>query len=156
MSNPLDLALAASVEVQVKTNIPLLFLACPYSHPDINVRIRRAIEASDMTARLMAVGYAVFSPISHGHAVHECDPAFDAVGTDAETWAVINDRVLLVSSSLLVLGIPGCMESAGVRREVGLAVRANIPVNLIRVLRDTLVVERDVDPMLWSDDEGRL
>lgn len=145
--NPLNFALCM---VHKAPDVPeLLYLACPYSHPDSNVRAHRAVLASVMTARLMGMGYAVFSPISHGHAVCEIAPA---VGTDADSWSYLNDSVLADSDALVVLALPGCMESVGIRQEVAMAAELGIPVNLVRLLNNTLLVETDVDPTLWADD----
>ena len=149
--NPLNFALSM---IHKSPNEPeLLYLACPYSHPDSTVRAHRALLASEMTSRLMGVGYAVFSPISHGHAVCEISPA---VGTDAASWSYLNDSVLADSDALVVLALPGCMESVGIRQEVAMAAELGTPINLVRLLNNTLVVEADVDPALWSDDEGSL
>lgn len=149
MSNPLNFALSM---IHKSPNEPeLLYLACPYSHPDSTVRSYRALKASEMTARLMGMGYAVFSPISHGHAVCEISPA---VGTDAASWSYLNDSVLADSDALVVLALPGCMKSVGIREEVAMAAELGTPINLVRLLNGTLVVETDVDPTLWADDEG--
>ena len=154
MNNPLNLAL--DLRVHTLGIHPLLFLACPYSHPDRMVRAHRALLASDMTARLMGQGYGVFSPISHGHAVCEADMTV-TIGTDAASWSVVNDRVMHLCNALVVLDIPGLWESLGVRREVSLAAKYHqIPINLIRSNGNGLEVEPGIDPMLFSDGEGRL
>lgn len=149
--NPLNFALSM---IHKTPNEPeLLYLACPYSHPDRTVRAHRALLASDMTARLMGMGYAVFSPISHGHAICELD---STVGTDAASWSYLNDSVLADSDALVVLALPGCMESVGVRQEVAMAAELGTPINMVRLLNDNLVVEADVDPTLWSDNEANV
>lgn len=147
--NPLNFALD---RIHKAPNVPeLLYLACPYSHPDSTVRADRAVRASEMTARLMGMGYAVFSPVSHGHAVCEISPA---VGTDAGSWSYLNDSVLADSDALVVLALPGCIESVGIRQEVAMAADLGIPINLVRLLGNTLLVETDVDPTLWADADG--
>ena len=108
-----------------------------------------------MAARLMRQGYSVFSPISHGHAVCDADMTHE-VGTDAASWAVLNDTVMIVCAALVVLDIPGVWESAGVRQEVAKAAEFKLPVNLIRSYGNTEEVEADVDPMLFSDARGTL
>ena len=152
MRNPLNLALTGSGIAGIP---PLLYLACPYSHRDGMVRAHRALHASDMAARLMRQGYSVFSPISHGHAVCDADMTHE-VGTDAASWAVLNDTVMIVCAALVVLDIPGVWESAGVRQEVAKAAEFKLPVNLIRSYGNTEEVEADVDPMLFADARGTL
>ena len=48
------------------TRRELIYLAAPYSHPDPWVRQDRAGRITEAAARLIADGWAVFSPISHG------------------------------------------------------------------------------------------
>lgn len=151
--NPLGLALDA--HPAAISSAALLFLACPYSHPDRMIRAQRALVASEAAARLITAGYAVFSPISHGHAVCEADITA-SVGTDAQTWAVVNDAVLTGCNALVALDIPGLWQSAGVRREAGMAKTWGLPINLIRFAGNELEVEAGVDPMLFSDSKGRL
>ena len=43
----------------------LVYLAVPYSHPDTAIRELRFYEANVAAAKLMQVGWLVFSPISH-------------------------------------------------------------------------------------------
>ena len=157
LRNPLNFALRPTrAETMPVTLAARIFLACPYSHQNPIMHVSRALSASEAAARLMVAGYSVFSPISHGHAVCEADIA-GTVGTDAEAWAAINDVVLTVCDALVVLGLPGCIESVGVRREVSLAAHFGLPVNLLRFFEGGIpVVERDVDPTLWSDDEERV
>lgn len=149
--NPLKFALHM---IHKAPNEPeLLYLACPYSHPVRIARDYRALQASDMTARLMGLGYSVFSPISHGHAVCEID---SAVGTDAASWSYLNDSVLADSDALVVLAIPGCMKSVGVCKEVAMAEELGIPINMVRLVGNELLVEANVDPALWLDGEERV
>jgi len=47
----------------------MIYLACPYSHPDSNVREYRFKMANRAAAKLMRDGHIVYSPISHTHPI---------------------------------------------------------------------------------------
>ena len=50
----------------------IIYLACPYTHPDPVIRNDRAELASLAAANIMeGFKHAVYSPITHGHRVHE-------------------------------------------------------------------------------------
>ena len=53
---------------QAETNIyeiPYVYLASPFSHPDPEVRIARVAAIAKITARLIAEGHIVFSPVAY-------------------------------------------------------------------------------------------
>lgn len=49
----------------------LTYLACPYSHPDRDVRQRRFDQVNAAAAWLILNEQMVFSPISHSHPISE-------------------------------------------------------------------------------------
>ena len=56
----------------------MIYLACPYSHPDRTVRLARFDAANRAAGALMREGYHVFSPISHTHPIAEaCELPLD-------------------------------------------------------------------------------
>lgn len=46
-----------------------IYLAIPYSDPDPKVREARFLLSNRIAARIMDLGYVVFSPISHSHLI---------------------------------------------------------------------------------------
>ena len=144
VNNPLGLALSMPIEDTDKP--PLLFLCCPYSHEDAAVRDLRALNASEATAILMAKGYSVFSPISHGHPV--CTIGTLPVGTCAVTWAHLNNSIMALCHALVLLDIDGLWNSKGCEAEARLAHELGLPLNLIRLSNSgigLLDVEADID-----------
>jgi len=139
--NPLGLALNIPIDQTDKP--PLLFLCCPYSHERQSVRESRALEASRAAATLMSKGYSVFSPLSHGH--HIIFTCAGAIGTDAETWAHINNSVMALCHALVLLDLNGLWNSKGCEAETRLAHELGLPINLIRIVNDGLEVEADID-----------
>lgn len=106
---------------------PLLYLACPYSHPDPVVREARCAAAGKAAAYLMRQGYAVFSPINHGHAI----AAHGDAGTDFQAWAGVDLAILDTCDALVALCLPGLSESKGVWREIAAAKDGGLPVNAL-------------------------
>ena len=106
----------------------LLYLACPYSHPDPEVRRQRFHTANKAAALLIAHGYSVFSPISHSHPIAE-DSNLNP--NDPDLWTRIDLDILQHCTRLLVLKLPGCDESFGIVRETQFASSHNIPIAFV-------------------------
>ena len=47
----------------------IIYLACPYSHTDPEIREFRFRQVNEAASRLMKMGKIVFSPISHTHPI---------------------------------------------------------------------------------------
>ena len=105
----------------------MIYLACPYSHANKKVEAVRANEASRAAAAFIRKGEAVFSPVSHGHAIHI---AAD-VGGSFEAWKEVDLKILSVCSRVVVLMLGGWDDSRGVRREIAVAQELGIQVDLI-------------------------
>lgn len=96
---------------------PLVYLACPYSHQDRDVRVRRFESANRAAGALMGRGLIVFSPISHTHPVAEqCE-----LPKGWEFWEQFDRAYLGCCHSLYVLCIEGWRESVGVNAEIKIA-----------------------------------
>ena len=128
-----------------------VFLAAPYSHPDILVMDARYAQACQAAALLMDMGYVVYSPISHGHPI--CEHSGGRVPRGSEAWRPLNDEILHLADAVAVLDIDGngLWESRGVAFEVGYAMADGTPLNII-TLRDGRLelVEANADPALWA------
>lgn len=103
---------------------PLVYLACPYSSPDRDIRVARFEAVNKMTAVLMNKGLSVFSPISMSHPIAEqC-----SLPGDWQFWAKFDTDFISCCNTLYVLTIPGWKESTGVTAEIGIAEKLGIPV----------------------------
>lgn len=101
-----------------------IYLACPYSHEDPDVRERRVLMADKATAWIMSDGFVVYSPLSHSHRVaRHLDNHLDHV-----FW--LNQCASFVewADELWVLTLDGWKESKGIRVETGMAHRLGKPV----------------------------
>ena len=103
----------------------MIYLASPYSHKQLGIRIQRFQLACEVTAKMLIKGHAVFSPIAYGHAMAR------SIGTHFEVWAPFNDDMLRKCSEMWVLMIDGWKESRGIAHEVKLATTLDIPVRFL-------------------------
>lgn len=101
----------------------MIYLASPYSHPDVRVRERRFREACSATARLVAAGLNVFSPIVHSHSI-----AHYGLPSSWEFWSRIDREFLSRCDVMAVLMLPGWRESVGVQAEIQFAANLGLPV----------------------------
>lgn len=109
----------------------MIYLACPYTHPNPKVEAVRAHEASRAAAELTFRGLVVFSPITHGHAIRvAADPA-RPIGGSWDTWSGVDLSILPICERLAILGLVGWLESRGIRREIAVAIETDVPVEVL-------------------------
>lgn len=94
----------------------ILYLACPYSDPEVAVRQHRVAVATIAAACLMREGHVVFSPITHGHQVVEYLPL--TLRHSFEFWMGQCLPVLEKSNILVILPVPGWRASKGLQEEI--------------------------------------
>jgi uncharacterized protein DUF1937 len=107
----------------------LVYLACPYSHPNEHVRLERSVLATTVTHDLFVAGVLVFSPITYAvnlknHAVSRGS----FLETGWETWQKLDIALLDRCDVLVVLVAPGWDVSKGVQAEITHACQANKPI----------------------------
>lgn len=150
--NPLGLSIVSYPDERCAKTF--VFLAAPYTAPDILLMEDRYAQASRAAALLMEMGYTVFSPLSHGHPI--CEYGMGRVGRSAEAWRDLNDAMIYGCNALAVLDLEGMWTSRGVAHEVAMAEAFDIPVNIIALSEGSVkLVEAKADPALWTDREGR-
>lgn len=104
----------------------MIYLASPYSHSEAVVREERFRAACRATARLIAAGHVVFSPIVHGHPlVHHGLP------TDWSFWERFDRDHLVRCDEVVVLTLDGWRESVGVAAEIRIAEELGKPVRYL-------------------------
>lgn len=105
----------------------LIYLACPYSDPDLNVRIRRFELVNLAASKLMGEGKYVFSPISHTHPI----AIAGKLPTGWQFWETYDRIILSRCQKLIVLKLAGWDKSTGVTAEIQIAKELNIPIEYI-------------------------
>lgn len=105
----------------------MIYLASPYSHPDLNIMHQRYVQTMKHTAKLLFQGKHVFSPIVH---CHELARWFN-LPTEYNFWLEYNQHMLARADELLVLCLEGWSESKGVAGEIEFARVLNIPVEYL-------------------------
>ena len=108
----------------------IIYLACPYTHPDRAIRLERFQAASRAAASLMAQGKHVFSPISHTHPIAEVGEL--PLGWDF--WEGYDKAFLSIASEMIVLKVPGWESSKGVQAEIRIAQEMGLPVSYLEVI----------------------
>jgi len=101
----------------------LVYLACPYTHPDPEVREARFRAANQAAAVLVGAGVHVFSPISHTHPILLAGE----LPHGWEYWEEYDRAVLSTCLALVVLQLEGWDCSTGVRAEVAIAEQLGLP-----------------------------
>lgn len=104
----------------------MIYLASPYSHPEVAVREQRFRDACRAFATLLASGLTVFSPIVHGH------PLVDlGLPTDWPFWERFDREHLARCDEVVVLMLDGWRESVGVAAEIRIARELGKPVRYL-------------------------
>ncbi len=105
-----------------------IYLASPYTHKDEEVMTFRYGKALKASARLINLGFLVFSPIVHCHPIaiaHELE-------RDYNFWQDYSTSFLLNwAEAVAVLLLPGALNSKGVQAEITIAQETGLPVYYI-------------------------
>lgn len=104
----------------------VIYLASPYSDPDPAIREARYQAVCKYAAKLMSEGLNVFSPIAHCHGI-----AKYGLPTDWEYWQSVDREWIGMSNRLVVLMLPGWLESKGVNAETLLARDMGLDVEFV-------------------------
>lgn len=103
------------------------YLACPYSHPDPEIKALRHHLVNRMALELHKRGRMVFSPLTHNI------PLIQVSGKQNfwDDWGRFDLTMLERCDELIVLQVPGWEESKGVTNEIAHAKKLNIPIEMI-------------------------
>ena len=110
------------------TALGLVYLAAPYSHPDVMVRANRFRLINRFASALIRSGVKVFSPISHSVPICEAGD----LRTDWGFWREYDLAMLRRCEWMIVLKLDGWRESEGLEAEVTFADLLGIPVSYFR------------------------
>lgn len=102
----------------------MIYLASPYSHFDPARRQSRYEQIMAVTAKFLAEGHHVYSPIVHCHPLSLAH----ILPGDFAFWQSYNIHMLGRAQELWVVQLEGWQESKGVEEEIIHALRAAKPV----------------------------
>jgi hypothetical protein len=105
----------------------MIYLAIPYIHKNPDVMDLRAAVSDIIAADLMTKGTNVFAPISSWHHIAK---KYD-LPRDWTYWYEYDKYMLSVCNMLLVVILDGWIKSTGVKEEIILAKKFNIPADYI-------------------------
>jgi hypothetical protein len=105
----------------------IIYLASPYTHPERMVKELRFHKVTEYTAKQVAEGNIVFSPITYGHLLSE----FHDMPTDFKFFENFCLTFLSKCDEMHILKIEGWEESEGIDQEEQFCYMNNIPVKYI-------------------------
>ena len=104
-----------------------IYLACPYTHKDAEIREYRFNKANEAARTLILNGYHVFSPISHTHPI----ALLGNLPISWAYWAEYDKQMLSMCQELCVLKIFGWDTSVGVTAEREIARKLRLKLTQI-------------------------
>jgi len=109
----------------------IIYIMCPFSHPDAQTRNARFEAANRYAAGLMSEGHIVFSPLSHSV------PISRYLGNPNDSDFYVNQDLfwLQYCDKAHVLMLEGWTQSTGIRRELDETVKLNITVKFIKPIQ---------------------
>jgi hypothetical protein len=107
---------------------PLIYIASPYTHYDLDVRISRFEQVCYFAGELMNMGEIVFSPIAHCHPIQ----VMHDLPCDWEYWKKTCLAYLGCCYKLIVLQLDGWDTSTGVTAEIKLALDMGLEIEYIK------------------------
>ena len=113
----------------------IIYLACPYTHPDHTVREQRFRLATQAAAELIRQGHIVYSPITMTHPID----VVMAEGTEtlgSDYWVQFDEAFMAVCAEMVILQIEGWDESRGIQREIDYFHSKGKPVRFMLMSRD--------------------
>ena len=103
----------------------MIYLASPYSSADPAIVQQRFEAATRYVAYYFRLGVPLLSPIVYCHPIARTH----SLPGDALFWQFLNEELVMRSSAMWVLKLPGWESSAGVTSEIALARRLDIPLH---------------------------
>jgi hypothetical protein len=122
------------VERAVKGQAPIryrvVYLACPYTDPDPEIRKSRFEAATVAAAELIKQGNIVYSPITMTHPIDAVlAGASNTLGSDY--WVAFDQAFMEMCSEMVVLQLDGWDKSSGIVREIAYFEGAGKPIRYI-------------------------
>jgi len=111
---------------------PIVYLACPYSHPDFQIRLDRFNASAQAAALLIRRGLVVYSPITMTHPI-DVVLAENQSTMGSDYWVDFDEAFMDVCSEMIILTLDGWRDSNGIRREIEYFERQGKKISLVSV-----------------------
>ena len=105
----------------------MIYIGCPYTHPDKSVMRDRYLKVTQYTAQCMLRKEIVYSPITSGHEMAR----LNKLPTDWEFWRHFDLDFLSRSCELRVFMLSGWESSRGLIEEIRCARESLIPITYV-------------------------
>ncbi len=105
----------------------MIYISCPYTHPDPSVQEYRYKMSCKAASKLFAAGIVCFNPLAHSVPAVE----FGGCSLTHSQWLAIDLEILRRCDEMLLLGLEGWRQSVGVKDELFEALALGKPVTLI-------------------------
>jgi nucleoside 2-deoxyribosyltransferase len=102
----------------------MIYLASPYSDPDLVIREQRFHEVCKFAALLTSNGALVFSPIAHSHPIAQ----YMDKSHKFDFWSRFDLWMLERCEVMMILTLPGWEKSEGIKAEISFAREQGIPI----------------------------
>lgn len=103
------------------------YLASPYTDPNFFIQEQRYLKVLEAMYRLTLAGKPAYSPVIHFHELAK----MVRLSGRSDFWDWHNRPMLVHSSGLIILKLPGWGTSTGVCQEIGWAEEFHLPVVLM-------------------------
>lgn len=108
----------------------IIYLACPYTDPNKDLREQRFHAATEAAAALIKRGHIVFSPITMTHPIDVV--LGKGVGTlGSDFWVTFDEAFMDKCSEMVILQIDGWQRSRGIAREIEFFIRQQKPISFM-------------------------
>jgi uncharacterized protein DUF1937 len=108
----------------------IVYLACPYTDPDPEVRKHRFDCVTMAAAHLIEQGLIVYSPLTMTHPV-DLVLAREGETLGSDYWVRFDEAFMAVCSRMVILKLDGWESSSGVRRETEWFVSHGQPIEYL-------------------------
>ena len=105
----------------------MIYLASPYTHKHLEIMDCRYEFTMEVTAHLIKLGYPIFSPIVHCHAMAKKY----SLPVDYPFWKKYSESCIVSCESMLIAAIDGWAVSIGVRSEYNFAIKEGKQVGIV-------------------------
>lgn len=95
----------------------IIYVAAPYTDPDSTVRLRRYREATIAAAKLIAMRYVVYSPLTMTHPI-DIELSEEGATLGSDYWVAFDEAFMVHCCAIVVLKTQGWDVSRGVDREI--------------------------------------